>query len=79
MYDLLKNDFPADLMGRLVHLLSSDDPDQHFLILNAARKALATGGPKRITYTLPPVVMQTFQLAKRFYARRNQVLKISMQ
>jgi len=45
MYHLLRNDFPADLMGRLVNLLSSDNPDQHFLILNAARKALATGGP----------------------------------
>ncbi len=61
------------LMGRLVHLLYSDDPDQHYQILNIARKQFGTGGPKRIPFTLPPIIVQAFQLAKRFHDIRDKV------
>ena len=60
-------------MGRLVHLLRSDDPDVQFCILSAARKRLAEGGAGRISYTFPPIIMQTFRLAKRFYDARDKV------
>uniref|UniRef100_A0A8C8HB48 Vacuolar protein sorting-associated protein 35 n=1 Tax=Oncorhynchus tshawytscha TaxID=74940 RepID=A0A8C8HB48_ONCTS len=44
------------LVGRFIHLLLSDDPDQQYLILNTARKHFGAGGNQRIRYTLPPLV-----------------------
>jgi len=54
------------LMGRFIHLLHSDDPNQQFLILNTARKHFGAGGDKRIKYTLPPIVFAAFRLAIRY-------------
>merc|ERR1719228_700940 len=56
------------LMGRLVHLLVSPDPDQQYLVLTAARKHLSAGGPLRLPHTLPPLVFQAYQLARRFHS-----------
>ncbi|XP_073234316.1 vacuolar protein sorting-associated protein 35-like [Porites lutea] len=54
------------LMGKLVTLLKSDNPDQQYLILNTARKHFGSGGEKRIKYTLPPIVFSAFQLAYQY-------------
>ncbi|KAI5088791.1 vacuolar protein sorting-associated protein 35, partial [Silurus meridionalis] len=51
------------LVGRFIHLLHSDDPDQQYLILNTARKHFGAGGNQRIRYTLPPLVFAAYQLA----------------
>jgi len=59
-------------MGKLAHFLHSSDPDQHFAILTASKKAFSAGGPRRIPYTLPSLLNQAFVLAKKFYARRTQ-------
>merc|ERR1719431_1005005 len=56
------------LMGRLVHLLVAPEPDQQYLVLTAARKHLSAGGPLRLPYTLPPLVFQAYQLARRFHS-----------
>ena len=58
------------LMGRLVHLLQADTPDQQYLVLTAARKHLSAGGPLRLPYTLPPLVFEAYQLARRFHTVR---------
>ena len=55
------------LMGRLVHLLSSEDLDQQYLILTTARKHLSGGGPLRLPHTLPPLVFQAYQLARKYF------------
>eukprot|EP00095_Tigriopus_kingsejongensis_P002089 maker-scaffold244_size240795-snap-gene-0.16 protein:Tk02089 transcript:maker-scaffold244_size240795-snap-gene-0.16-mRNA-1 annotation:"hypothetical protein CAPTEDRAFT_161426" len=60
------------LMGRLVHLLVSDDPDQQYLILNVARKHFGLGGQRRLKFTLPPVILQAFKLAQTFYNLKRQ-------
>ncbi|KAK3509798.1 hypothetical protein QTP70_011167 [Hemibagrus guttatus] len=54
------------LVGRFIHLLHSDDPDQQYLILNTARKHFGAGGNQRIRYTLPPLVFAAYQLAFRY-------------
>ncbi|XP_040185397.1 vacuolar protein sorting-associated protein 35 [Rana temporaria] len=54
------------LVGRFIHLLRSDDPDQQYLILNTARKHFGAGGNQRIRYTLPPLVFAAYQLAFRY-------------
>uniref|UniRef100_A0A8C7IYN0 VPS35 retromer complex component n=1 Tax=Oncorhynchus kisutch TaxID=8019 RepID=A0A8C7IYN0_ONCKI len=55
------------LVGRFIHLLLSDDPDQQYLILNTARKHFGAGGNQRIRYTLPPLVFAAYQLAFRIF------------
>ena len=59
------------LMGRLVHLLSSEDLDQQYLILTTARKHLSGGGTLRLPHTLPPLVLQAYQLARKFYIKKE--------
>ena len=54
-------------MGRMIHLLLTPDPDQQFLILEVSRKHFGEGGAQRIKYTLPPILMQAFQLAGKFH------------
>ncbi|KAH0519266.1 Vacuolar protein sorting-associated protein 35 [Microtus ochrogaster] len=60
------------LVGRFIHLLRSDDPDQQYLILNTARKHFGAGGNQRIRFTLPPLVFAAYQLAFR-YKENSQV------
>jgi len=60
------------LMGRLVHLLLAQSPDQQYLVLTSARKHFSAGGPLRITHTLPPLVFQAYQLARRFHTVKEQ-------
>ncbi|KAK7912793.1 hypothetical protein WMY93_013004 [Mugilogobius chulae] len=54
------------LVGRFIHLLHSEDPDQQYLILNTARKHFGAGGNQRIRFTLPPLVFAAYQLAFRY-------------
>ncbi|RUS77064.1 hypothetical protein EGW08_015176 [Elysia chlorotica] len=54
------------LMGRFIHLLQSEDPNQQFLILNTGRKHFGAGGDKRIKFTLPPIVFAAYRLAIRY-------------
>uniref|UniRef100_A0A1I8IWV6 Vacuolar protein sorting-associated protein 35 n=1 Tax=Macrostomum lignano TaxID=282301 RepID=A0A1I8IWV6_9PLAT len=51
------------LLGRVVHLFSTgpDLLDEQFGVLKTARRILATGGGRRVKYTLPPVVFHSRQ------------------
>ncbi|KAJ1527070.1 hypothetical protein ONE63_008611 [Megalurothrips usitatus] len=60
------------LVGRLIHHLKSDVPDQQYLILSAARKHLGAGGNRRIKFTLPPIVFQAYQLAYKYKSLKDQ-------
>lgn len=40
-------------MSRLLHQLSSDDPQLHFSILRTVRVHLERGGPRRMRHTFP--------------------------
>ena len=60
------------LMGRIVHLLQADTADQQYLVLTAARKHFSAGGPLRLPHTLPPLVFQAYQLARKFYSLKDE-------
>ncbi|XP_049788980.1 vacuolar protein sorting-associated protein 35 isoform X1 [Schistocerca nitens] len=60
------------LLGRFIHHLRSDTPDQQYLILSTARKHFGAGGNRRIKYTLPPIVFQAYQLAFKYRAIKDQ-------
>merc|ERR1719289_319166 len=56
----------------MVHLLQADTADQQYLVLTAARKHFSAGGPLRLPHTLPPLVFQAFQLARKFYSVKEE-------
>ena len=60
------------LVGRLVHLLVSEDADQQYQILSSSRKHFGAGGPKRIGSTLPPIIMQAFKLANVYFDLKDK-------
>ena len=47
--------------------------DMQYQILSCAKKHLSQGGPKRIGFTLPPIVVSAFQLSKQFYGIKETV------
>lgn len=54
------------LVGRFANLMVADSADQQYLIVMTARKHFGSGGNKRIRYTLPPLVFQSYQLAFKY-------------
>ncbi|CAK9260180.1 unnamed protein product [Sphagnum jensenii] len=58
-----------NLVARLVHMLVNDDPEQMFQILTTARKHFAQGGPRRLQYTLPPLVFEALKLVRSLQAQ----------
>ncbi|KAJ1551781.1 Vacuolar protein sorting-associated protein 35, partial [Cladochytrium tenue] len=59
-----------NLVAKLVHLISSEseDPDDDLMLLDAARRHFGQGGDLRIRFTLPPLVIDSIQLSRRFAA-----------
>ena len=52
----------------VVHLVHSDDLEQHFELLTTLRSYFGRGGPKRLKYTLPTLVEFAKRLAARVHA-----------
>jgi vacuolar protein sorting-associated protein 35 len=57
------------LMAQLFHLISNEDTDVHYKLYATARKHFLQGGPQRIEYTLPPLVLGSLQLVQRVQIR----------
>ncbi|KAL4235432.1 Vacuolar protein sorting-associated protein 35 [Mactra antiquata] len=60
------------IIGRFIHLLLSEDPNQQYLILNTARKHFGAGGDKRIKFTLPPIIFSAYRLAYRYKQQSDE-------
>ncbi|KAF2360963.1 Vacuolar protein sorting-associated protein 35 [Trinorchestia longiramus] len=60
------------LLARLVHQFQGSTNDLQYLILQATRKHLDAGGPKRIIHTLPTVVFQAYKLAHAYFRSKDQ-------
>lgn len=61
-----------NLVSRLVHLIRSEDTDEQYRLLLAARKHFGQGGPTRIAYTLVPLVFSALDLARRAHDRESK-------
>jgi len=57
------------LIARCVHLIKHEDTDQLLRLYVNARTHLADGGPQRIQFTMPPLVMGALALTRRVRAR----------
>ncbi|CAL9223372.1 unnamed protein product [Arabidopsis halleri] len=52
-------------VARLIHMLYNDDPEEMFKIVSILKKHFLTGGPKRLKFTIPPLVVSTLKLIRR--------------
>ena len=69
-----------NLMARMIHLLAAEDSDldQQYRMLTSARKQFGAGGPRRIPFTLPPLIYEAFILARKYFKIREQVLFVRL-
>lgn len=68
-----------NLMARMIHLLTAQDTDldQQYRMLTAARKQFGSGGARRISFTIPPLIYEAFKLARKYFDAREQVKDIA--
>ncbi|KAF3487423.1 hypothetical protein F2Q69_00052434 [Brassica cretica] len=52
-------------VARLIHMLYSDDPEEMFKIISVLKNHFLTGGPKRLKFTIPPLVVSALKLIRR--------------
>uniref|UniRef100_A0A7N1A2U3 Vacuolar protein sorting-associated protein 35 n=1 Tax=Kalanchoe fedtschenkoi TaxID=63787 RepID=A0A7N1A2U3_KALFE len=52
-------------VARLLHMLHTDDLEEISKIIFTVKKHILTGGPKRLPFTVPPLVFSTLKLVRR--------------
>ncbi|KAI9084102.1 hypothetical protein K1719_033900 [Acacia pycnantha] len=64
--ELDEDDFQEEQnsVARLIQLLYNEDPEEMFKIIDTVRKHILTGGPKRLPFTVPPLVFSSLKLVR---------------
>eukprot|EP00249_Psilotum_nudum_P022226 c28423_g1_i1 orf=912-2582(+) len=64
--ELDEEDFKEEqnLVARLVHMMVNKDQDEMFKILMTARKHFLQGGPRRLGFTIPPLIFVALKLVR---------------
>ncbi|KAG6773830.1 hypothetical protein POTOM_021167 [Populus tomentosa] len=52
-------------VARLIQMLYNDDQEEMFQIICAVKKHIMTGGPKRLPFTVPPLIFLSLKLVRR--------------
>ncbi|XP_055826058.1 vacuolar protein sorting-associated protein 35A-like [Solanum dulcamara] len=52
-------------VSRLIQMLHNDDPEEMLKIICAVKKHIMTGGPKRLPFTVPPLIFNSLKLVRR--------------
>ncbi|KAF2306288.1 hypothetical protein GH714_016296 [Hevea brasiliensis] len=52
-------------VARLIQMLHNDDPVEMYKIICTVRRQFMTGGPKRLPFTIPPLVFSSLKLVRR--------------
>ncbi|KAG5542987.1 hypothetical protein RHGRI_015918 [Rhododendron griersonianum] len=60
-------------VARLIHMLYNDDPEEMLKIICTVRKHIMTGGPKRLPFTVPPLVFSALKLIRRLQGQDGEV------
>ncbi|KAL2512838.1 Vacuolar protein sorting-associated protein [Abeliophyllum distichum] len=60
-------------VARLMHMLYNDDPEEMLKIINTVWKHIMAGGPKRLPFTVPPLVFSTLKLVRRLQVQDGDV------
>ncbi|XP_044475367.1 vacuolar protein sorting-associated protein 35B-like isoform X1 [Mangifera indica] len=57
----------------LIHMLYNDDLEEMLKIICTVRKHIMTGGPKRLPFTVPPLVFSALRLVRRLKSQDGDV------
>nr|GEZ49669.1 vacuolar protein sorting-associated protein 35B-like isoform X2 [Tanacetum cinerariifolium] len=60
-------------VARVIHVLYNDDPEEMLKIIGTVRKHIMTGGPKRLPFTIPPLVFSALRLVRRLQNQEGDV------
>ncbi|XP_071732040.1 vacuolar protein sorting-associated protein 35B isoform X1 [Rutidosis leptorrhynchoides] len=60
-------------VSRVIHVLHNDDPEEMLKIILTVRKHIMTGGPKRLPFTIPPLVFSALKLVRRLQNQDGDV------
>ncbi|KAI3807697.1 hypothetical protein L1987_23631 [Smallanthus sonchifolius] len=60
-------------VARVIHVLYNDDPEEMLKIICTVRKHIMTGGPKRLPFTVPPLVFSALKLIRRLQNQDGDV------
>ncbi|KAL6274116.1 hypothetical protein ACE6H2_024808 [Prunus campanulata] len=56
-------------VARLIQMFSNDDSEEMFKIICTVKKHIVTGGPKRLPFTVPPLVFSSLKLVRKLQAQ----------
>jgi vacuolar protein sorting-associated protein 35 len=56
-------------VSRLIQMLYNDDPEEMLKIICTVRKHILTGGPKRLPFTVPPLIFTSLKLVRRLQSQ----------
>ncbi|KAB5556765.1 hypothetical protein DKX38_007674 [Salix brachista] len=59
-------------VARLIQMLYNDDQEQMFQIICTVKKHIMTGGPRRLPFTVPPLVFSSLKLVRRLQGSQDQ-------
>ncbi|XVF18058.1 hypothetical protein REPUB_Repub10bG0178900 [Reevesia pubescens] len=58
-------------VARLIQMLYNDDPEEMFKIICTVRKHILAGGPKRLPFTVPPLVFSSLKLVRQLQVQEE--------
>ncbi|KAL6993412.1 Vacuolar protein sorting-associated protein 35A [Sarracenia purpurea var. burkii] len=58
-------------VARLIQMLYNDDPEEMLKIICTVRKHILTGGPKRLPFTVPPLIFNSLKLVRRLQGQEE--------
>ncbi|XP_039157650.1 vacuolar protein sorting-associated protein 35A isoform X2 [Eucalyptus grandis] len=58
-------------VARLIQMLHNEDPEEMFKIICVVKKHILTGGPKRLSFTVPPLVFNSLKLVRRLQGQEE--------
>ncbi|KAM0970222.1 hypothetical protein FF1_018338 [Malus domestica] len=58
-------------VARLIQMFSNDDSEEMFKIICTVKKHILNGGPKRLPFTVPPLVFSSLKLVRKLQAQEE--------
>ncbi|KAK4600030.1 hypothetical protein RGQ29_009906 [Quercus rubra] len=60
-------------VARLIHMLYNDDPEELLKIICTVKKSIMNGGPRRLPFTIPPLIFSALRLIRQLQGQDGDV------
>ncbi|KAF3974796.1 hypothetical protein CMV_001903 [Castanea mollissima] len=60
-------------VARLIHMLYNDDPEELLKIICTVKKSIMKGGPRRLPFTVPPLIFSALRLIRQLQSQDGDV------